>query len=153
LDAETAWPFRLALPLCAVRNVNGRENGPYGPDTLDHLLTDARWLQVRTRAVAAATVAAANHSTLSLLATLPAAAEPLPCRLTDQQLVELLKMPTCFGAVRQVVLKHLGNRYRHAFANHWAFVRFAQERGLNLDFTTPPKRPQPGPLPPLPEEP
>jgi hypothetical protein len=89
----------------------------------------------------------ANLGPLSLLATLPPAAEPLPCRLTDQQLVDLLKMPTCFGPVRQVVLQHLGNRYRRTFANHWVFVRFAQERGLNLDFTTPPKRPQPGPLP------
>jgi hypothetical protein len=27
--------------------------------------------------------------------------------------------------------------------NHWAFVRYAQEQGLKLDFTTPPKRPNP----------
>ncbi len=68
-------------------------------------------------------------------------AEPFPCRLTTQGLVELLKMPTCFGAMRRVVLKHLSNRYGRRFANHWAFVRYATEQKLGLDFTTPPKRP------------
>jgi len=42
-----------------------------------------------------------------------------------------------------LVLDHLGNRYGRRFVNHWAFVRFAQEQGLELDFTTPPKRPDP----------
>jgi hypothetical protein len=69
------------------------------------------------------------------------ASEPLPCRLSTQDLVELLKMPTCFGKARQVVLKHLGNRYGRRFANHWEFVRFAKANRLDLDFTTPPKRP------------
>jgi hypothetical protein len=69
------------------------------------------------------------------------AAEPLPCRLTTQELVDLLKMPTCFGKARRVVLDHLGNRYRRRFVNHWAFVRFASEQGIELDFSTPPKRP------------
>ena len=32
-------------------------------------------------------------------------------------------MPTCFGEIRQVILKHLGNRYDSTFANHWEFVR------------------------------
>jgi hypothetical protein len=50
-------------------------------------------------------------------------------------------MPTCLGADRQVVLKHLGNRYGRTFGNHWEFVHYAQEHGLDLDFTTPPKRP------------
>jgi hypothetical protein len=71
------------------------------------------------------------------------AAEPFPCRLATQELVDLLKMPTCFGEARRVVLDHLGNRYGRRFVNHWAFVRYAQEQGLNLDFTTPPKRPDP----------
>ena len=52
-------------------------------------------------------------------------------------------MPTCFGPARRVVLDHLGNRYGRRFVNHWAFVRFAREQGLGLDFTTPPKRPDP----------
>lgn len=67
----------------------------------------------------------------------------LPCRLATQSLVELLKMPTCFGEARAVVLDHLSNRYGRRFYNHWAFVRFAEEQDLGLDFTTPPKRPDP----------
>ncbi len=70
-----------------------------------------------------------------------AAAQPFPCRLTTQELVELLKMPTCFGPARRVVLDHLGNRHGRRFDNHLAFVRFAREQGLELDFTTPPRRP------------
>jgi hypothetical protein len=66
---------------------------------------------------------------------------PLPCRLSTQQLVELLKQPTCIGPARRVILDQLENRYRGKFADHWAFVRFAKEQKLGLDFTTPPKRP------------
>jgi len=69
--------------------------------------------------------------------------EPFPCRLTTQDLVNLLKMPTCIGAARRVVLDHLGSRYGRRFANHWAFVRFAREQNLDLDFNTPPRRPEP----------
>jgi hypothetical protein len=70
-------------------------------------------------------------------------AEPqsFSCRLTTQELVELLKMPTCYGPARRVVLDHLGNRYHRHFVNHWAFVRFATDQELGLDFTTPPRRP------------
>jgi len=69
--------------------------------------------------------------------------KPLPCRLTTQELVELLKMPTCFGKARRVVLDHLGNIHGRQFTNHWEFVRFAREKGLQLDLTTPPHRPDP----------
>jgi hypothetical protein len=62
--------------------------------------------------------------------------------LSTQDLVDLLKMPTCFGEARKVVLKHLGNRYGRTFANHWEFVRFAQEQHLDLDLLSPPKRPK-----------
>jgi hypothetical protein len=79
---------------------------------------------------------------------LPAAAELLPCRLSTPELVELLKFPTCVGQAHRVVLDHLGHRYGRRFATHWQFVRYAQQHGLNLDFTTPPKRP-PKTLPPL----
>jgi hypothetical protein len=41
----------------------------------------------------------------------------------------------------ELVLKHLGNRYHRVFTNHWAFVRYAKEQRLDLDFTTPPKHP------------
>ncbi len=42
-----------------------------------------------------------------------------------------------------MVLNHLGNRYHRKFANHWQFVRYAKAHNLGLDFTTPPKRPDP----------
>jgi hypothetical protein len=71
------------------------------------------------------------------------ATRPYRCRLTSQELVELLKMPTCFGETRRVVLDHLGNIHRRHFANHWEFVRFVREKNLDLDFTTPPRRPDP----------
>ena len=62
------------------------------------------------------------------------ASTPLPCRLSEQQLVDLLKQPTCTGPIRRVILDQLQNRYHHEFADHWAFVRFAQEQNLGLDF-------------------
>jgi hypothetical protein len=71
------------------------------------------------------------------------AGKPLRCRLTSQELLDLLKMPTCIGVARRIVLDHLGNRYHRHFINHWAFVRYARESGLNLDLTTPPHRPNP----------
>jgi hypothetical protein len=43
---------------------------------------------------------------------------------------------------RRVVLEQLENRYRRPFADHWEFVRFAQQQNLGLDFTTPPRRPE-----------
>jgi hypothetical protein len=39
-------------------------------------------------------------------------------------------------------------RYGGRFDTHWDFVRYAQQQGLDLDFTTPPKRPD-RKLPPL----
>lgn len=61
------------------------------------------------------------------------AEQTMKVALTSQELVELLKMPTVFGKARVVILDNLGNRYRRKFANHWQFVRYAQEH--NLDFT------------------
>ena len=51
-------------------------------------------------------------------------------------------MPTCFDRARRGILTQLGNRYQRRFATHWDFVRYAQEQGLDLDFTTPPVRPE-----------
>jgi tRNA A-37 threonylcarbamoyl transferase component Bud32 len=95
-------------------------------------------------AMAAATVAfpSGTGDPLASLALLLPAAEPPPCRLSTEQLVELLKMPTCIPEARRVVLDQLGNRYRRTFANQWEFVRFAEEQKLGLDFTSPPKRPE-----------
>jgi hypothetical protein len=81
------------------------------------------------------------------LAFLVIAAEPLPYRLSSRQVVELLKMPPSVGAARRVVLDHLGDRYQRQFADAWEFVRFAKEQGLDLDFTSPPRRPDsPAPI-------
>jgi hypothetical protein len=70
-------------------------------------------------------------------------ATPPRCRLTTQQLIDLLKMPTCYADGRRAVLDHLGYVHGRYFVNHWAFVRYAEGHGLKLDFTTPPKRPDP----------
>jgi hypothetical protein len=71
------------------------------------------------------------------------AAEPLPCRFTTQQLVDLLKMPTCVDEARTVILEQLSNRYKRPFIDVWKFVEWAQEHEPGLDFTSPPRRPRP----------
>jgi hypothetical protein len=73
-------------------------------------------------------------------ALLGSALEPLPCRFSTPQLVELLKQPTCVGPARRVILDHLENRYHQKFTDHWDFVRFAKKQKLGLDFTSPPQR-------------
>jgi hypothetical protein len=78
---------------------------------------------------------------LGALGLVVPAAEPPPCRLSTQQLVDLLKMPAGTGPIRRLILDQFGNRYRRTFRDVWEFVRFAQESRLGLDFTTPPKRP------------
>jgi hypothetical protein len=79
---------------------------------------------------------------LSGLATLLQASQPLPCRFSTQELVDLLKMPTCVGPARDVILQQLGERYHRDFADVWAFVDYAHEHLPEIDLTTPPKRPQ-----------
>jgi hypothetical protein len=73
-------------------------------------------------------------------ATLLQAAQPLPCRFSTQQLVDLLKMPTCVSEARTVFLELLANRYQRPFADVWEFVEWAQVHEPGLDFTAPPKR-------------
>ena len=77
---------------------------------------------------------------LSGLATLTQAAQPLPSRLSTQQLVDLLKMPTCVGEARTVILEQLSNRYKRPFADVWDFVEWAEKNEPSLDFKSPPKR-------------
>jgi hypothetical protein len=83
---------------------------------------------------------------LSFLAAAPAhlapALEPQPEPLPSQMLVDLLKHPMCVGEGRRAVLDALGVRYKRTFSDQWDFVRFATERKLGLDFTTPPQRPR-----------
>jgi tRNA A-37 threonylcarbamoyl transferase component Bud32 len=116
---------------------------------LEDLLVHAPRPLLRQRAV---TIAASVGSTLACpltsFAVLKPACDPLPCRLSTQDLVELLKMPTCVTEVRRVILDQLGNRYGRRFDTHWDFVRYAQQQRFDLDFTTPPKRPD-RKLPPL----
>jgi hypothetical protein len=124
-----AWD--LASRMCSGRQLDA--------EILSRSLTDNGRDQRDRRAVRMA--AAGPGLEAAVEAAVRVSAEPFPCRLTTQELVELLKMPTCFGKARRIVLDQLGNRYGRRFVNHWAFVRFATERKLGLDFTTPPKQP------------
>ena len=117
-----------------------------GPEFIDTrwkyfaaLLTDESPDDIRRRAPAVAASLAAG-SPFGVVPAAAVAAEPFGCRLTTPQLVELLKMPTLRSEARRVVLDHLGTRYGRVFRDPWAFVRFAKEAGLDLDFATPPTR-------------
>ena len=109
---------------------------------LSALLTrfDAAESSRRAAAVAAPVPLPGFGSPVAIPAFLGPALEPLPCRFTTPELVELLKQPTCVGPIRRVVLDHLENRYRRKFSDHWDFVHFAQDQHLGLDFTSPPSR-------------
>jgi hypothetical protein len=144
LEYEETHPIALnfASKLCCAGVVRSNlvDGGPEW--YVDKLLTNCSRFDFNTRSRMSATLFGLTcTTTLNSLAAVPAAGQPLPCRLSTPELVELLKMPTCWGETRKVVLKHLGNRYGRAFANHWEFVRYAEENQLGLDFTTPPKRP------------
>jgi tRNA A-37 threonylcarbamoyl transferase component Bud32 len=115
------------------------------PD-LSGLLSAVPPSEITTRPATAASAVAFPAGTGHPLNALPLViltAEPRSCRLPTQQLIELLKMPTCVGTARRVILDQLGSRYRRTFADPWQFVRFAQEQHLDLDFTSPPQRPEP----------
>jgi hypothetical protein len=77
---------------------------------------------------------------LGNVAMLLRAAEPLPCRFTTQQLVDLLKMPTCLGKSQTVFLELLSRRYKQSFADIWDFVAWAEKNEPGIDFKSPPKR-------------
>src|SRR5262249_32535423 len=108
------------------------------------LLSAAPPADIPARSATAASAVASRAGTgqpLTALALLLPAAEPPPRPLSAQQLVELLKLPTCPGEPQRLVLDHLGHRYPRHFADVWEFVRFAKEQRLDLDFTTPSQRP------------
>jgi hypothetical protein len=146
-DEESARRYCVALAaeICASNTAaRAPEAFTVGLDSagLDDLLTDSRRPEMlRLARTAAAAIGPAGVGSSLPLPGLVAATDPLPCRLDTPDLVELLKMPTCYGEARKVVLKHLGNRYGRTFADHWEFVRYAEEHHLGLDFTSPPKRP------------
>jgi len=100
---------------------------------------DTRGVRRCAAVVTATAGTAAASNALASLTPLHEALQPLPCRLSTQQLIDLLKHPLCVGQSRRIVLDQLENRYASKFADHWNFVRFAREQNLNLDFTTPPR--------------
>jgi hypothetical protein len=79
---------------------------------------------------------------LAGLAALALAAQPLPSHFSTQELVNVLKWPTCVGPFREEVLRQLGNKYNRSFADQWEFVDFAEKHLPDVDLTTPPKRPK-----------
>src|SRR5262249_13024993 len=119
--------------------------GLQAPGLLSALLAPVPAAEIPSRSASAASAVAFPAGVgepLAALALVIPAAEPPSCRLSTQQLVELLKMPTCIEPTRRILLDQLGNRYRRTFADVWQFVRFAREQDLGLDFTTPPQRPE-----------
>jgi hypothetical protein len=118
----------------------GERDWPSGPAILSRVLTDTSPMQRAAHSLRMAMPRMGlGIGVWPASAALPA--EPWPCRLTTQELVDLLKMPTCLGRARRVVLEHLGQIHGRRFADHWEFVRFAHENHLSLDFTTSPRRP------------
>jgi hypothetical protein len=75
------------------------------------------------------------------LAPLMAAYQGSPCPLATAELVEILKQPLCVGPLRDLILRHLKQRYGQDFPDLWAFVAFARAKGLDLDFAAPPRPP------------
>ena len=89
-------------------------DNPYALPFLAQALSSlAGWLEpheAADRAVVARALGeeASPAMRLSGLAALLQASQPPPCRLATQELVDLLKMPTCVGDGRDVVLRLLG---------------------------------------------
>jgi len=113
------------------------------PTFLISIICDRSPTRQHERATRSAVAMALMPGSGGVLAAAAIAAEPYPCRLTTQELVELLKMPTCYGQYSRVVLDQLGNIHGRRFASRGEFIRFARETGLDLDLTTPPTRPDP----------
>jgi hypothetical protein len=133
-----------AWAVSALTQAMSNTNNPPMRDSVAQALTatltgGARTLPVRAAGLVGG-VAASDRQPLLAPAALALALEPPPCRLSTQELVELLKHPLCVDQARRIVLEQLENRYRRPFADHWEFVRFATEQRLGLDFTTPPRR-------------
>jgi serine/threonine protein kinase len=152
---RNAWPYLLQTLSTVATRLDAKAAGELAarlvqltrrvdPSTLSLLLSEVTSATVLRRSVASAGAAAADFGScqpLTALAFLAVAAEPLPCRLPTQQLVDLLKMPTCVDDNQRVILAHLGQRHQRRFADSWEFVRYATEQRLGLDFTSPPPRP------------
>jgi hypothetical protein len=57
-------------------------------------------------------------------------------------LLDLLKHPLCVGAVRRSVLDQLSRHYSRPFTDQWDFVEYANQQKLDLDLTSPLRRPE-----------
>jgi hypothetical protein len=112
-------------------------------DSLRLVSTQLGYEGINARAVLAAQAAAAWMSPSpdpGSFVTLTRAAQPLPCRLTTQQLVDVLKRPTCVGAARELILELLGQRYQRRFHDVWEFADYAHDHLPDIDLKSPPRR-------------
>jgi hypothetical protein len=114
-------------------------------DLLLNLLGDADWGPWgSTYMVSVAGIGTTPQSSLIVVGVIPRVFLIRAPRMPAKALVDLLKQPLwCNGDARRVVLRQLGLHYQRSFADQWEFVRFAKKRKLDLDLTTPPKRPVP----------
>ena len=78
------------------------------------------------------------------LAALGEASRPLPGRFSEQQLVDLLKLPTCQRAGRRVLVEQLGRQCGRRFTDVWDFVAWARMHRPDLNLTSPPQPPAEG---------
>jgi hypothetical protein len=116
------------------------------PEGLSALLAGVDHSEQGRRALAltgAFGCAADGYAPLACLPLLRPALEPLPCRLSTPQLVELLKHPLFANEARRIVLDQLGNRYERRFADLWEFAAWVREHEPSLDLTTPLQLPRP----------
>jgi hypothetical protein len=68
-------------------------------------------------------------------------------KLSDKDLIEILKTPLCVGEARTIILKELTKKLKpqHPFTTDWEFVDWVQEnrKDLEPDLVRPPVRPEP----------
>jgi tRNA A-37 threonylcarbamoyl transferase component Bud32 len=141
-DAARVSAAAAATLTQAMAKTNDSYTLSYLAESLSAVLGDGQ-RDKRTAAVAA--TVGGLHDSQGLpgaVLLLRPATEPFPRRLSDKELVELLKQPLCVGPARRDVLDHLGMHHGRTFADQWEFVRYAEEQKLGLDFTTPPQRPE-----------
>jgi hypothetical protein len=60
--------------------------------------------------------------------------------LDEQDLVNLLKQPTCVGSARDVVLDEFGRRRGRTFADVWELADWLREHEPDVDLAAPPRR-------------
>jgi serine/threonine protein kinase len=60
--------------------------------------------------------------------------------LTKQDLIDLLKRPSCVGRARQVVVRELAKRTGQPFAGVWDVVEWARLHEPQLDLASPPRK-------------